>query len=124
DNDGHDDLYLTALGPNHLFHNNGNGTFTDVTQQAGVGDPHWSTSAAWLDYNRDGFLDLFVCNYCQWSPATNRICRDGSGRPLMCLPREYPGQSCRLFRNRGDGTFADVTRQAGVYSEIGKTLAV
>jgi enediyne biosynthesis protein E4 len=124
DNDGRDDLYLTALGPNHLLHNNGNGTFTDVTEKAGVGDPHWSTSAAWLDYNRDGRLDLFVCNYCRWSPATNRICRDAAGRPLMCLPRDYPGQSCTLYKNQGDGTFTDVTRQAGLYNEIGKALGV
>ena len=124
DNDGHPDLYLTALGPNHLFHNQGNGTFTDVTAKAGVGDPHWSTSAAWLDYDRDGHLDLFVCNYCRWSPATNRICHDGMGRPLMCLPHDYPGQSCTLYRNRGDGSFTDATRAAGVYNEIGKALGV
>ena len=124
DNDSHPDLYLTALGGNHLFHNSGNGTFADVTRRAGVADGHWSTSAAWLDYDRDSFLDLFVCNYCQWSPATNRICRDGSGRRLMCLPREYPGQSCTLYHNRGDGTFADVTRRAGVYNPIGKALGV
>jgi enediyne biosynthesis protein E4 len=124
DNDGDADLYLTALGPNHLFRNNGNGTFTDVTKSAGVGDPRWSTSAAWLDYDRDGHLDLFVCNYCRWTPATNRICRDGTGRRLMCLPREYSGQSCALYRNRGDGTFADVTRAAGLYNEIGKALGI
>jgi hypothetical protein len=124
DNDGHPDLYLTALGPNHLFHNNGNGTFTDVTTKAGVGDPHWSTSAAWVDYDRDGFLDLFVCNYCLWTPATNRICRDGTGRPLMCLPHEYPGESCTLYHNRGDGTFVDTTRRAGVYNPIGKALGI
>src|SRR5207245_6930048 len=69
DNDGHPDLYLTALGPNHLFHNGGPGTFTDVTARAGVGDPRFSSSAAFLDYNRDGYLDLFVCNYCDWAPA-------------------------------------------------------
>src|SRR5262245_41485672 len=72
DGDGFEDLYLTVLGPNHLFHNNGNGTFTDVTRKAGVGDSHFSTSAVWFDYNRDGKLDLFVCNYCQWTPATNQ----------------------------------------------------
>jgi enediyne biosynthesis protein E4 len=124
DNDGDPDLYLTALGPNHLFRNNGNGTYSEVTRKAGVGDPRCSTSAAWLDYNRDGHLDLFVCNYCRWSPETNRICHDGMGRRLMCLPREYPGQSCALYRNRGDGTFVDVTRQAGLYNEIGKALGV
>jgi hypothetical protein len=124
DNDGHPDLYLTAMGPNHLFHNNGSGTFTDVTQRAGVGDPRWSTSAAWMDYDRDGRLDLFVCNYCRWTPATNRVCPDAAGRRLMCLPRDYPGESCALYRSRGDGTFADVTRAAGVYNEIGKALGV
>src|SRR5262249_10279966 len=68
DGDGYEDIYLTAVGPNHLFHNNGDGTFTDVTRKAGVGDPRWSTSAAWFDYDRDGKLDLFVCNYEDWSP--------------------------------------------------------
>src|SRR5713226_9553887 len=76
DNDGHPDLYVTALGPNHLFHNDGNGTFSDVTSRAGVGYPRFSTSATFVDYDRDGFLDLFVCNYCQWSPEKNKICFD------------------------------------------------
>jgi enediyne biosynthesis protein E4 len=124
DNDGHLDLYLTALGSNHLFHNKGDGTFTDVTARTGVGDPRWSTSAAWLDDDRDGDLDLFVCNYCRWSPASNRVCPDASGRRLMCLPHDYPGESCALYRNRGNGTFADVTRAAGLYNEIGKALGV
>jgi hypothetical protein len=124
DNDGCPDLYLTALGPNHLFHNNGNGTFTDVTRKAGVGDPRFSTSAAWLDYDRDGLLDLFVCNYCDWSPALNPVLTDARGRKHMAGPRRYKGASSALYRNRGDGTFEDVTRRAGVYSAAGKSLGV
>jgi enediyne biosynthesis protein E4 len=124
DGDGYEDLYLTALGPNHLFHNNGNGTFTDVTGRAGVGDPRCSTSAAWLDYDRDGRLDLFVSNYCQWTPAVNRICPDSAGRKHLCGPSYYKGSSSALYRNNGDGTFTDVTRKAGLYNTAGKALGV
>jgi len=121
DNDGHADLYLTCMGPNHLFHNNGDGTFSDVTKRAGVGDPRWSTSAAWLDYDRDGHLDLLVGNYSRWSPALNVVCHSASG-PQMCAPNHYRGAPSTLYHNNGDGTFTDVTRKAGVYSEIGKAL--
>src|SRR5687768_10925452 len=76
DGDGFQDLYLTALGPNHLFHNKGDGTFAEVTEQAGVGRSGFWTSAAWLDYNRDGKLDLFVAYYCRWSPETDQVCPD------------------------------------------------
>jgi hypothetical protein len=124
DGDGFPDLYLTALGPNHLFHNNRDGTFTDVTKTAGVGDPHFSTSAAWLDYDRDGDLDLFVCNYCQWSLELNQICPDSAGRKHMCGPSYYKGVSSTLYRNNGDGTFTDVTKKAGVYDAVGKALGV
>jgi hypothetical protein len=124
DNDGHPDLYLTALGPNHLFHNNGNGTFTDVTARAGVADPRFSSSATFFDYNRDGYLDLFVCNYCDWTPATNRVCHDSAGRNHMCNPSFFHGSRSTLYRNRGDGTFADVTEQAGVANATGKALGV
>jgi enediyne biosynthesis protein E4 len=124
DNDGHPDLYVTALGPNHLFHNKGNGTFTDVTAQAGVVDPRFSTSAAFVDYNRDGFLDLFVCNYCRWSPEINKICPDSGGHPHMCGPTTYQGVSNALYRNNRNGTFTDVTRQAGLYALRGKGLGI
>jgi hypothetical protein len=124
DGDGYEDLYLTALGPNHLFHNNGNGTFTDVTAKAGVGDPHCSTSAAWLDYNRDGRLDLFVCNYCRWSTANNQVCPDSAGRKHLCGPTYYKGDSSTLYRNNGDGTFTDVTKKSGLYDPVGKALGV
>ena len=124
DGDGFEDLYLTALGPNHLFHNNGNGTFTDVTQKAGVGDPRCSTSAAWFDEDRDGKLDLFVGNYCRWTPALNQICPDLAGRKHLCGPSYYQGSSSALYRNNGDGTFADVTRKAGLFNPAGKALGV
>jgi enediyne biosynthesis protein E4 len=130
DNDGRPDLYLTALGPNHLFHNEGGGTrggpvsFLDVTERAGVGDPRFSTSAAWFDYDRDGRLDLFVCNYCQWTPATNRVCRDSSARKHMCNPSFFRGSPSTLYRNLGGGRFADVTRPAGLANPAGKALGV
>jgi hypothetical protein len=124
DNDGGPDLYLTAMGPNFLFRNNGDGTFSDVTRRAGVGDPRFSSSAAFLDYDRDGHLDLFVCNYCVWSPETNVVIQDASGRKHMAGPRRYKGAPSTLYRNRGDGTFEDVTRRAGVFSPIGKSLGV
>jgi hypothetical protein len=124
DGDGFEDLYLTALGPNHLFHNNGDGTFTDVTKRAGVGDARFSTSAAWLDYDRDGRLDLFVCNYARWAPEMNRVCPDALGRRHMCGPTYYKGAASTLYHNNGDGTFSDVTRKAGLYQEAGKALGV
>jgi hypothetical protein len=124
DNDGHPDLYLTALGPNHLFHNNGNGTFTDVTAHARVGDSRFSTSAAWVDYDRDGRLDLFVCNYCRWTPTSNKICTDSGGHKHMCGPTTYQGVSNTLYRNNGDGTFTDVTQRAGLLAPRGKGLGI
>jgi hypothetical protein len=136
DNDGFPDLYLTALGTNFLLHNNGDGTFADVTRRAGVGEcarpgddrrpppPQFSTSAAFLDYDRDGRLDLFVCNYCVWNPALNPVLTDAQGRKHMAGPRRYKGAPSTLYRNRGDGSFEDVTRRAGVYSPFGKSLGV
>ncbi len=123
DNDGYPDLYLSALGPDHLFHNNRDGTFSDVTKRAEIDAPEWNTSAVWLDYDRDGRLDLYVCGYIRWSPALNRPCPDARGHPHMCTPELYQGVSSRLFHNRGDGTFADVTTAAGVREPTGKALA-
>jgi len=118
-NDGFDDLYVTCLGPNHLLRNNGNGTFTDVTSKAGVGDPRWSTGAAFLDYDNDGKLDLFVTNYVgfDWNhlPAFGEgpTCQF-KGVPVQCGPRGLPGAGDTLYHNNGDGTFADVSKKAGV----------
>ena len=124
DNDGFVDLYVTALGANILFRNRGNGSFTDVTAKAGLADPGWSTSAAWLDYDRDGRLDLFVGHFVQWSIAKNILCTVDGKYEAYCSPRPFPGESSRLFRNNGDGTFSDVTEKAGVANRRGKTLAV
>ena len=124
DNDGHIDLYVTALGPNRLFRNTGNGRFEDVTSRAGVGDPGFSTSAAWLDYDRDGDLDLFVANYVTWSTETDLHCTLDGQTKSYCTPESYAGQSAALYRNRGDGTFEDVTELANLHDPTSKALGV
>ncbi len=124
DNDGFVDLYITALGPNHLFRNNGDGTFTDVTEKAGVGDPGWGTSAAWVDYDRDGLLDLFVGNYVKWSPTTDLYCTLDGKRKAYCTPESYEGDSPRLYHNNGDGTFTDRSQEAGIFHPTAKALGV
>jgi hypothetical protein len=126
DNDGDVDLYVTAYGPNVLYRNDGNGIFTDVTARAGGGldDPRWSTSAAFLDYDRDGDLDLFVTNYVDFTPAGNKVCRDGAGARTYCPPTAYRPVPDRLFRNNGDGTFSDVTEAAGISRAYGNGLGV
>jgi hypothetical protein len=125
DNDGHDDLFVTALGQNHLFHNNGDGTFTDVTRAAGLWGPQeFSTSAAWVDYDRDGHLDLVVANYVQWSPENDIFCTLDGRQKSYCTPESYKGASPRLWHNRGDGTFEDVTRKAGLFDPTSKGLGV
>ncbi|HEX5475250.1 MAG TPA: CRTAC1 family protein [Vicinamibacterales bacterium] len=124
DNDGYDDLYVTALGTNHLFHNTGHGTFTDATAHAGVADPGFSTSAAWFDYDNDGRLDLFVGHYVQWSPQTDLYCTLDGKSKSYCTPESYKGQSATLFRNEGNGTFEDVTKKAGLYDPSSKALGV
>jgi hypothetical protein len=124
DNDGHVDLFLNALGPSRLFRNRGDGTFEDVTARAGVGDPGFGSSATWLDYDRDGRLDLFVCNYVRWTPETDILCTLDGVNKSYCTPESYAGESNRLYRNRGDGTFEDVTRKARVHDPTGKALGV
>ena len=118
-NDGFDDLYVTCLGPDHLFKNNGNGTFTDVTAKAGVNDPRWTTGASFVDYDNDGDLDLFVSNYVDFD--INNLPEFGQGKtcqyksiPVQCGPRGLKGAGDSLFRNNGDGTFTDVSKEAGV----------
>jgi hypothetical protein len=125
DNDGFDDIFITALGQSRLFHNNGNGTFTDVTKRAGLEGPHeFSTSAAWVDYDRDGKLDLVVANYVQWSPETDIYCALDGKTKSYCTPEPYKGTSVRLWHNRGDGTFEDATEKAGLYDPTSKSLGV
>ena len=125
DNDGYDDIFVSALGQSRLFHNNGNGTFTDVTKQAGLWGPNeFSTSAAWVDYDRDGHQDLVVANYVQWSPETDLFCTLDGTKKSYCTPESYKGASLRLWRNRGDGTFEDATRKAGLYDPTSKSLGI
>jgi hypothetical protein len=124
DNDGWDDIYVTALGEAHLFHNQHNGTFRDVTKDAGVNNTGFGTSAAWVDYDKDGKLDLFVCNYVEWSEKTDIYCSLDGHHKSYCTPAAYKGQSCRLFHNLGNGKFEDVTKKAGIYDPTGKNLGV
>ncbi|MBA3442900.1 MAG: VCBS repeat-containing protein, partial [Pyrinomonadaceae bacterium] len=124
DNDGNVDIYITALGPDKLFRNTGNGKFTDVTARSGTGDPGFSTSAAWFDYDKDGKLDLFVCNYVEWSVETDEFCALDGKNKSYCTPAKYKGQSNTLYRNRGNGTFENQTKRAGLLDPSGKAMGV
>jgi hypothetical protein len=123
-NDGCLDLYLTNLGPNQLFRNNCNGTFTDVSKQSRTDDSSWTVSAAFLDYDRDGWLDLFVGNYLSWRAESSTPCSTPSGRPDYCSPNVYQPQPSRLLHNNHDGTFTDVTVASGIAREFGPALGV
>ena len=120
DNDGYVDIYITAVGSNHLFRNLGNGKFADVTAKAGVADPGFSSSALWFDYDNDGKLDLFVAHYIEWSIETDQYCTLDNKNKSYCTPQRYKGQSSTLFHNKGNGTFENVTRRAGLYDPTGK----
>ncbi|HVI77788.1 MAG TPA: VCBS repeat-containing protein, partial [Candidatus Acidoferrum sp.] len=125
DNDGFEDIYVTGFGGNILYHNNGNGTFTDVAKKASVGGGGWSASAGFVDYDNDGKLDLFVTRYLDWNFKTNRYC--GEKRPgyrAYCHPDNYDGMTNILYHNNGDGTFTDVSEKAGVANPHGKGLGV
>jgi hypothetical protein len=124
DNDGNQDIYITAVGPNRLFRNLGNGKFADVTARAGIGDPGFSTSAAWFDFDRDGSVDLFVGNYVEWTVQTDLNCTLDGTNKSYCTPQTYKGQSATLYKNRGNGTFENVTARAGMNDPAGKTLGV
>jgi len=125
DNDGYDDVFVTAYGQSRLFHNNGNGTFSDVTQKAGLGGvPEFSTGAAWVDYDKDGHLDLVVANYVRWTPDTDLYCTLDGKSKSYCTPESYKGTSVRLWHNRGDGIFEDVTKKAGLGDPTSKTLGI
>jgi len=124
DNDGLEDIYITAVGPDHLYRNLGGGKFQDVTAKAGVGDPGFGTSAAFFDYDRDGRLDLFVANYVEWSPETDVNCTLDGTNKSYCTPQKYKGQSSTLYHNRGNGTFENVTDRAGLNDPTSKSLGV
>jgi enediyne biosynthesis protein E4 len=124
-NDGFPDLLVTAVGQSRLFQNNGRGGFLDVTEKAGLGGRNaFSTSAMWFDFDRDGFLDLIVCNYVKWSPARDVFCSVDGKRKSYCTPEAYHGETCWLFRNRGNGTFEDVTAKSGIFDSTSKSLGV
>jgi enediyne biosynthesis protein E4 len=125
DNDGFEDIYVTGFGGNTLYHNNGNGTFTDVTKTAGVAGGEWSASAGFFDYDNDGKLDLFVTRYIDWTYKTNRYCGERKpGYRAYCHPDNYDGVTDILYHNNGDGTFTDVSKKAGVANPNGKGLGV
>ncbi|MGH9940523.1 MAG: CRTAC1 family protein [Blastocatellia bacterium] len=125
DNDGDVDLYVTGFGPNVLYRNNGNGSFTDVTREAaGLDDPRWSSSAAFVDYDRDGDLDLFFCNYVDFTIKGNKRCFAPTGEPDYCSPASYRPAPSRLFRNEGGGKFVDVTQSSGIGAAFGPGLGV
>ncbi len=124
-NDGFPDILITCVGQNRLFRNTGKGTFVDVTRASGLqGRQAFSTSALWFDYDRDGLLDLFVCNYVRWSPEHDVFCSLDGKLKSYCTPEAYRGDTCWLFHNRGDGTFEDVTATSGVFDSSSKSLGV
>jgi enediyne biosynthesis protein E4 len=126
DNDGYPDMLVTGYGHTILYHNNGDGTFTDVTAKAGVADEgNWSASAGWFDYDRDGYLDLLICNYIQWTPKTNLWCGEHKpGYRAYCHPDNYRGERLKLYHNNHDGTFTDVSDASGVAKPEAKGLGV
>ena len=124
DNDGRDDVYITALEGDRLFHNEGGGHFRNVTAEAGIRNMNFGASAAWVDYDLDGKLDLFVANYVKWSPETDVWCSMDGSTKSYCTPESYPGVSSKLYRNLGGGKFADVTEQAGLADPTSKSLGV
>jgi enediyne biosynthesis protein E4 len=124
DNDGYPDIYITAVGANHLFHNLRNGKFSDVTAKAGVSNPGFSTSAVWFDYDNDGKLDLFVSHYVEWSVEKDQYCSLDGKKKSYCTPQAYKGQSSTLFHNEGNGIFKDVTKRAKLYDATSKSLGI
>ena len=124
-NDGFPDILITCVGQNRLFKNNGKGRFVDVTKASGLsGRQALSTSALWFDFDRDGLLDLFVCNYVKWSPEHDVFCSLDGKHKSYCTPEAYRGETCWLFHNRGNGTFEDVTATSGIFESSSKSLGV
>jgi hypothetical protein len=130
-NDGHEDLFVAGVHGNRLYRNNGNGAFSDVTREAGLqgfgslGRPAWSVAACWIDYDDDGRLDLFLSNYCDWSPGIDPVCGGLADQArAYCHPDKYRAEPMQLFHNNGDGTFTEVTRKQGLPDLLGKGMGV
>jgi len=125
DNDGDVDLFVAGVRRNQLLRNTGTGRLDDVTAQAGIASGEWAVAGGWFDYDNDGRLDLFVVNYVQWSAESSRFCGDQArGARIYCHPRFFQGLPNRLYRNRGDGTFEDVSERAGLLKHVGKGMSV
>src|SRR5438067_4708840 len=125
DGDGWPDLFVTQYGRSILYHNNGNGTFNDVTDKAGVAAPGWASSAVWFDYDNDGRLDLFVGRFVDFNKELNKPCGiHEDGQRHYCIPKVYSPMPSWLFRNNGDGTFTDVSRESGIANHLGKVWGV
>jgi hypothetical protein len=124
DNDGREDVYITALEGDRLFHNDGNGKFRDVTKASGIQNANFGTSAAWLDYDKDGKADMFVANYVQWTQKGDLWCSLDGSTKSYCTPESYKGTSSKLYRNLGGGKFEDVTQKAGVGDPTSKSLGI
>ena len=124
DNDGRDDVYITALDGDHLFHNESNNKFRDVTKSSGIQNANFGTSAAWVDYDRDGKLDLFVANYVQWTKAGDLWCSLDGATKSYCTPESYKGTRSRLYHNLGGGRFEDVAERAGLGEPTSKSLGI
>ena len=124
DNDGRDDVYITAIEGDRLFHNEGHFKFRDVTKESGINNANFGTSAAWVDYDRDGKLDLFVANYVQWTAKGDRWCSLDGATKSYCTPETYKGIGSKLYRNLGNGRFEDVSRKAGVADPKSKSLGI
>jgi len=124
DNDGRDDVYITAIDGDHLFHNEGNGKFRDATKSSGIHNANFGTSAAWFDYDRDGKPDLFVANYVQWTEKADLWCSMDGSTKSYCTPESYKGTSSKLYHNLGNGRFEDVTEKAGLADSTSKSLGV
>jgi len=130
-NDGHEDIFVAGVHGNHLYRNNGNGTFTDVTREAGLdgpgslGRPVWSVAACWIDYDQDGRLDLFVSNYCDWTPGSDPICGGLDQQShTYCHPDRYRAEPMQLYHNNGDGTFTEITAKQGLPDLLGKGMGL
>jgi hypothetical protein len=125
DNDGRTDLFVAGVNRNTLYRNLGDGRFQDVTEKAGIKSGEWAVAAGWFDYDRDGKLDLWVVHYAKWSPAYDRYCGDASrGIRIYCHPKYFEGLASTLYRNRGDGTFEDVTERTGIAKFAGRGMSV